>query len=56
MCRRGRRWLYLSSANLTENAFTLNMELGLLVQDEAVAGQVERQFDKLVTTGTLMQI
>jgi phosphatidylserine/phosphatidylglycerophosphate/cardiolipin synthase-like enzyme len=50
------RWLYLSSANLTENAFTLNMELGLLVQDESVAGQVERHFDTLVATGTLMQI
>lgn len=50
------RWLYLSSANLTENAFTLNMELGLLVQDEGVAGQVERQFDKLVATGTLTRI
>ncbi len=50
------RWLYLSSANLTENAFTLNMELGVLVRDECAAGQVERHFDKLVATGTLVRI
>jgi phosphatidylserine/phosphatidylglycerophosphate/cardiolipin synthase-like enzyme len=47
------RWLFLSSANLTENAFTLNMELGVLVRDEGLASQVERHFDKLIASGTL---
>jgi phosphatidylserine/phosphatidylglycerophosphate/cardiolipin synthase-like enzyme len=36
------RWLYLSSANLTEYAFTLNMELGLLLKARDLAEQVER--------------
>jgi phosphatidylserine/phosphatidylglycerophosphate/cardiolipin synthase-like enzyme len=49
-------WLFLSSANLTENAFTLNMELGLLVRDESVAFPVERHFQDLVATGTLVRI
>jgi phosphatidylserine/phosphatidylglycerophosphate/cardiolipin synthase-like enzyme len=47
------RWLYLSSANLTENAFTLNMELGVLMRDEAVAGQVEAHFEGLIGRGLL---
>jgi phosphatidylserine/phosphatidylglycerophosphate/cardiolipin synthase-like enzyme len=50
------RWLFLSSANLTANAFTLNMELGVLVRDETVAGEVEQHFDRLVTTRTLVGI
>jgi phosphatidylserine/phosphatidylglycerophosphate/cardiolipin synthase-like enzyme len=47
------RWLFVSSANLTENAFTLNMELGVLLQGEEVAGQVEQLFDRLIEAGVL---
>jgi phosphatidylserine/phosphatidylglycerophosphate/cardiolipin synthase-like enzyme len=50
------RWLFLSSANLTENAFTLNMELGVLVRDEGLATQVEHHFDKLVGAGLLAKV
>src|SRR5262249_25383856 len=38
-------WLFLSSANLTQQAFTVNMELGLLVRGGTMPGQVERQFE-----------
>jgi phosphatidylserine/phosphatidylglycerophosphate/cardiolipin synthase-like enzyme len=42
------RWLYLSSANLTEYAFMLNMELGLLVTGGSLPEQVERHFGRLI--------
>jgi phosphatidylserine/phosphatidylglycerophosphate/cardiolipin synthase-like enzyme len=37
------RVLLLPSANLTESAFSLNMELGVLVHSGAVADQVKRR-------------
>lgn len=37
-------WLFLSSANMTKNAFSINMELGLLVRNKTVAHQIEQQF------------
>lgn len=42
------RWLFLSSANLTEYAFTINMELGVLVTGGPLPGQVQDHFDRLV--------
>ena len=48
--------LFLSSANLTEYAFTINMELGLLVTGGKLPGQVERHFERLVTAGTLLRV
>jgi phosphatidylserine/phosphatidylglycerophosphate/cardiolipin synthase-like enzyme len=48
----GRR-LFLSSANLTEYAFTLNMELGVLISGGELPGQVEEHFDRLVEAGVL---
>jgi len=45
--------MFLSSANLTEYAFTINMELGVLVTGGTLPGQVERHFERLVTTGVL---
>jgi cardiolipin synthase A/B len=50
------RWLFLSSANLTEYAFTINMELGLLVTGGHLPVQVEAHFDRLVGTGILVPI
>jgi phosphatidylserine/phosphatidylglycerophosphate/cardiolipin synthase-like enzyme len=47
------RWLFLSSANLTEYAFTLNMELGLLIRGGSLPLQVEGHFDRMIQTGVL---
>ena len=49
------RWLFLSSANLTEYAFTVNMELGLLVTGGCLPGQVEGLFDRLIEDGILVK-
>jgi len=50
------RFLFLSSANLTEYAFTINMELGLLVTGGKLPGQVERHFERLVMTEVLARV
>ena len=50
------RWLFLSSANLTEYAFTVNMELGLLVTGGPLPCQVEEQFDRLIGMGVLERV
>jgi phosphatidylserine/phosphatidylglycerophosphate/cardiolipin synthase-like enzyme len=47
------RLLFLSSANLTEFAFNLNMELGILVRGGSLPGAVEAHFRGLITTGYL---
>jgi phosphatidylserine/phosphatidylglycerophosphate/cardiolipin synthase-like enzyme len=43
------RWLFLSSANLTEYAFTINAELGVLITGGMLPGRVEAQFDRLIS-------
>jgi len=48
--------LFLSSANLTEYAFTINMELGLLVRGGTLPGQVERHFERLIETAHLVKV
>lgn len=48
--------MFLSSANFTEYAFTINMELGLLVTGGKLPGQVERHFERLVSAGTLLRV
>lgn len=50
------RRLFLSSANLTEYAFTINMELGLLVTGGKLPERVERHFEQLVAAGTLLRV
>ncbi len=47
------RWLFLSSANLTEYAFTLNMEMGVLVTGGELPAKVEQHFDGLIRSGML---
>ncbi len=42
------RYLFITSANLTEYAFTLNMEMGLLVENEELTIQVVKQIDRLI--------
>ncbi|MEI8372983.1 MAG: DISARM system phospholipase D-like protein DrmC [Planctomycetota bacterium] len=50
------QWLFLSSANLTEYAFTVNMELGMLVTGGPLPCQVEEQFDRLIAMGVLESV
>lgn len=49
------RWLFLSSANLTEYAFDINMELGVLVTGGDLPIMVEKQFKQLISLGILEQ-
>ena len=49
-------WLFLSSANLTQQAFTINMELGTLIRGGSLPQKVEAQFDKLIQAGTLVRV
>jgi phosphatidylserine/phosphatidylglycerophosphate/cardiolipin synthase-like enzyme len=48
--------MFLSSANFTEYAFTINMELGLLVTGGKLPKQVERHFERLISTRQLVEI
>jgi phosphatidylserine/phosphatidylglycerophosphate/cardiolipin synthase-like enzyme len=50
------RCLFLSSANLTEYAFSINMELGMLVTGGPLPIQVESQFDALIGNGMLLRV
>lgn len=47
------KWLFLSSANLTQQAFTINMELGMLVQGGIMPKRVEKRFHQLIQSGQL---
>ncbi len=49
-------WLFLSSANLTEYAFTINMELGTLIRGGQLPAQVEANFAALIAQGVLQPI
>jgi len=48
--------LLISSANLTEYAFTKNMELGLLVEGGDIPRRVEAHLSALITAGVLRPI
>ncbi len=50
------RWLYLSSANLTEYAFSINMELGVLITGGGTPVQVEDHFGRMIQTGILVKV
>ena len=50
------KWLFLSSANLTQQAFTINMELGMLIRGGTIPTRVEQQFDRLIQNGQLKQV
>lgn len=49
-------WLFLSSANLTRQAFLINMELGLLVHGGSIPGRVEEQFAALIRSEQLRPV
>ena len=48
--------MFLSSANFTEYAFTINMELGVLVTGGSLPGQVQEHFDRLIGAGSLSRV
>lgn len=48
--------LFITSANLTQYAFTLNMEMGVLVQSYHLANQVDRQIEDLIKHNILTLI
>ncbi|MCL5960652.1 MAG: DISARM system phospholipase D-like protein DrmC [Chloroflexi bacterium] len=50
------RELFLSSANLTAYALTLNMEMGVLIRGGVLPGRVTQHFDRLIQTGILTKI
>jgi cardiolipin synthase len=50
------RAAFVTSANLTGNALTTNMELGLLVRGGSVPGRLNRHFDHLITQGALRKV
>lgn len=47
--------LFVSSANFTEFAMTVNLELGALIKSREIGGDVERLFERLIATGVLTQ-
>ncbi len=48
--------LFLSSANLTEYAFTINMELGVLMTGGRLPGRVDEHFDRLIEAGVFERV
>ena len=50
------RWLFLSSANLTEYAFTVNQELGVLITGGRLPAQVNEHFQALIRSGVLQKV
>jgi phosphatidylserine/phosphatidylglycerophosphate/cardiolipin synthase-like enzyme len=48
-----RKISFISSANLTVNAMTLNMELGLLISDINTAQEIVEHFEQLMQDGIL---
>jgi phosphatidylserine/phosphatidylglycerophosphate/cardiolipin synthase-like enzyme len=50
------RWVFLSSANLTHYALTLNMEMGTLIHNQRMANEILCQFQTLVESEVLRPI
>ena len=50
------KMVYLSSANITDYAMTVNMEMGLLVMNPEIATTIERHFDALIARQVLMEV
>jgi phosphatidylserine/phosphatidylglycerophosphate/cardiolipin synthase-like enzyme len=48
--------LLISSANLTEHAMTLNMEMGILVSGGEWPGRVVQHFQQLIADGKLVSL
>jgi len=41
---------------MTQQAFTINMELGMLVRGGSMPSRVEQQFDRLIQNGQLKPV
>jgi phosphatidylserine/phosphatidylglycerophosphate/cardiolipin synthase-like enzyme len=50
------RWLFLSSANLTKYAFSLNMELGVLLTGGGHPALIEQHFAELIEDNQLLRL
>jgi phosphatidylserine/phosphatidylglycerophosphate/cardiolipin synthase-like enzyme len=50
------RWLFVTSANLTDYAFSINMELGVLLTGGSLPNETSALFDDLIASGTLARI
>ncbi|MCW5854264.1 MAG: DISARM system phospholipase D-like protein DrmC, partial [Anaerolineae bacterium] len=50
------RKLFISSANLTDYAMNLNMELGVLIEGGPLPGTVATQFNRLIQEGIMRRI
>jgi phosphatidylserine/phosphatidylglycerophosphate/cardiolipin synthase-like enzyme len=50
------RWLFLCSANLTKYAFSLNMELGVLITGGQAPQKIETMFDGLIHDGVFAAV
>ena len=48
--------IYISSANLTDYAMTINMEMGLLLKNPELAASIEQHFDDLIARQVLMEV
>ena len=48
--------LFISSANMTDFALTLNIELGVLLRGGDAPRQVERNLSELIRIGTLREV
>jgi hypothetical protein len=48
--------LYISSANLTEYAMNLNMEMGILIEGRDLPATTQNHFNDLISNGTLTEI
>lgn len=48
--------LFLSSANLTEYALSINMELGVLVTGSTIPRSVEKHFEELIEDGVVVRV
>jgi phosphatidylserine/phosphatidylglycerophosphate/cardiolipin synthase-like enzyme len=46
----------IGSANLTDDAFNRNMELGTLVRDAATVAAIGLHFEELIRRGVLVQV
>ena len=49
-------YMFLSSANLTEQAFSINMELGVLVTGGKMPVEIEKHFDRLINLGVVKEV
>jgi hypothetical protein len=48
--------VYFYRANLTDYAFTINMELGVLATSGSLAEQIEKHFERRIDTGVLISV